>query len=142
MNILVTGGTGFIGKALVKELLRNGHSVSVFSLDRDDELDKLKVPQTSGDICDNEAVRNALEGIEAVFHTAARTGTAGRYRDFHKPNVTGTERLLNAAKKAGVRYFIYTGSPSAVFCHKPIEGLSENECSYPRKFLSDRKSVV
>jgi len=136
MKILVTGGTGFIGKALVHEFVRLRHTVTSFALDTAPELDRLGVRQLRGDLADAGALAGAAAGQAAVFHTAARTGTAGRYRDFHTPNVRGTEHVLAACARADVRYLVYTGSPSAVFRHRPIEGLAENECAYPEKFMS------
>ena len=135
MRILITGGTGFIGKALALELLKN-HEVSVFALDTDPGLEKLGVSSIQGDISDPDQAYGAVEGSEVVFHTAARTGIAGRYRDFYAPNVLGTENLLKACGRAGVKYLVYTGSPSAVFRHEAIEGLTEDQCFYPDKFLS------
>ena len=136
MKILVTGGTGFIGKALVKALVGKDHAVSVLALEDDPELQRLGIRRTVGDIADAKAVTGAVEGHDAVFHTAARTGTAGRYRDFYEPNVLGTKNVLEACRQCGVKHLIYTGSPSAVFSGRPIEGLAEDQCTYPSRFLS------
>ena len=66
-----------------------------------------------------------FKGIECIFHTAAKAGIDGRYNDYYTANYLGTKNILNLAKDIGVKYFIYTSSPSVVFSGKPISDGNE-----------------
>lgn len=111
MKILVTGGTGFTGTHLVRNLLEKGHEV--VALDIQDglfrpELEGRGARILLGDAADPEVVRRALDGCEVVFHLAAAfrkiNAPASLYR---RVNVEGTKLLLDAARRVGVRRFIY-----------------------------------
>ena len=88
-NILVTGGGGFLGKAIVKRLVEAGEYVRSFSRSFYPELKSIGVDQIQGDIGDNAAVIKACNGIQTVFHVAAKTGVWGNYKDYYKTNVIG-----------------------------------------------------
>ena len=70
-TILVTGGGGFLGKAIVRQLVDKGHRVSSFSRGTYPDLEAMGVHQHTGDIADAEAVRKAAKGADVVFHVAA-----------------------------------------------------------------------
>ena len=72
----------------------------------------------------------ATEGIDIIFHVAAKAGTSGVYREYYKTNVTGTENIIKACKINNVNYLIYTSSASVVFDGKDIEGSDESQ-PYP-----------
>ena len=135
MKALVTGGGGFLGGAIVELLLAKGVSVRSFSRGEYPGLAKLGVECVRGDLADREAAAAACRGCGAVFHVAAKVGMWGRYGDFHKTNVEGTEALLQAAKAAGVARFVYTSSPSVVFSGGDVEGWDES-APYPENFDS------
>jgi nucleoside-diphosphate-sugar epimerase len=78
--ILVTGGGGFLGRAIVRRLLQLGLSVRSFSRRRHAELTLLDVEQIRGDLADPEAVLKAVGGGEIVIHTAAKPPPWGRRR--------------------------------------------------------------
>jgi len=80
MKILVTGGSGFLGKALVRALIQRGHTVSTLCRRPDDELDATGATTHLGDLGDAEVVRRAITGCDAVFHVAAKVGAGGRAR--------------------------------------------------------------
>lgn len=130
MNALVTGGGGFIGKALVNELVRRDFKVTSFSRGDYPELRKKGVNTISGDLSDSDSVLHATNNIDIVFHVAARAGTNGRYSEYYKTNVAGTENIINACKTNKIRYLIYTSSASVVFDGKDIEG-SDESLPYP-----------
>ena len=91
MNVLVTGGGGFLGLALCRALLAQGHRVASFSRSRHPALDALGVRQLQGDLADREAVlRTFLEGFDAVLHNAAKAGTWGSHASYFSANVIGT----------------------------------------------------
>jgi len=77
----------------------------------------------------------AMEGIDVVFHVAALAGMWGPYERYHRVNVEGTKRVLNAARAAGVPRFVHTSSPSVTFHGHDEEGVTEDDCSYPDTFL-------
>lgn len=134
-NALVTGGGGFLGKALVRKLVDKGETVFSFSRSRYSELDKLGVSQIQGDLTDAGAVANALKGMDTVFHTAAKPGIWGDYDEYFRINVTGTVHVIDACMKNKVGQLIHTSSPSVVFDDKDMHGANEF-VSYPDKYLA------
>lgn len=134
-NTLVTGGGGFLGKALVRKLVDKGETVFSFSRSRYSELDKLGVSQIQGDLTDAGAVANALKGMDTVFHTAAKPGIWGDYDEYFRINVTGTVHVIEACMKNKVGQLIHTSSPSVVFDDKDMRGANEF-VPYPDKYLA------
>lgn len=130
MNALVTGGGGFIGKALVNELVRRDFNVTSFSRGDYPELRKIGVNTKRGDLSDLDSVLQATDNVDIVFHVAARAGINGGYSEFYKTNVTGTVNIINACKINKIKYLIYTSSASVVFDGKDIEG-SDESLPYP-----------
>ncbi|MGV0642312.1 NAD-dependent epimerase/dehydratase family protein [Mycolicibacterium sp. XJ2546] len=131
-RVLVTGGSGFVGANLVTEFLNRGHHVRSFDrvpspLARHPRLEVL-----DGDIRDPDTVAAAVAGIDTVFHTAAIIDLMGgasvteeyRQRSF-AVNVHGTENLVRAAQRAGVKRFVYTASNSVVMGGKKLSGGDE-----------------
>lgn len=135
MNILVTGGGGFLGLHLVKELVNQGHNVYSFSRAPHPELEKIQVRHISGNLKDKENVISALKGIEACFHVASKVAMWGRWNDFYTTNVLGTKNIIEGCKKHGVKYLIYTSSPSVVFGKESISGEDES-LPYPANSYS------
>jgi len=131
--MLVTGGGGFVGRHLVTALLERGDAVRVFGRSEYPELAAAGAETVQGDITDAEAVRRACEGVEAVFHVAAKVGAAGAYESFHRTNVAGTRHVLDACQDAGVGRMVYTSSPSVVFGHGDLEGVDEST-PYPQEY--------
>ncbi|MFZ5570681.1 MAG: NAD-dependent epimerase/dehydratase family protein [Thermodesulfobacteriota bacterium] len=132
-RILVTGGGGFLGKAIVRKLIQRGENVTTFSRNRYPELDSLGVTQVQGDLADPDDTLKAVRGMDLVFHTAAKAGVWGSHDSYHRPNVTGTRNLLAACKQQGVPRLIHTSSPSVVFDGRDMEGVDES-VPYPEKF--------
>jgi 2-alkyl-3-oxoalkanoate reductase len=132
-KILVTGGGGFLGKAIVMRLVARGERVRSFSRGRYAVLDEMGVEQVQGDLADAEAVSAACEGVGIVFHTAAKAGIWGPREAFFRANVTGTENVIAACRQQGVRRLIYTSSPSAIFDDGDMQGADES-APYPARF--------
>ena len=91
-NVLVTGGGGFLGKAIVRQLVEKKCCVTCFSRQAYPELEKMDVRQIQGDLADETAVVKAFEKIDAVFHVAAKPGIWGPFDAFFQANVIGTKK--------------------------------------------------
>lgn len=110
---LVTGGAGYFGTLLVEHLLREGHRVRVFDINRPDEVSS-GVECVQGDIRDEAAVRAACEGVAVAYHNVALVPLAKDKQAFWAVNRDGTRILLESCLAAGVRKVVNTSS-SAVF---------------------------
>src|SRR5262245_10022602 len=109
---LVTGGSGFIGRHLVEQLIARGERVRVLDL-RPLEPAPAGVEQVTGSITDPAAVARAVAGCERVFHLAANPNLwAADPKTFDAVNHQGTRRVLEAAQKAGVQRFVYASTES------------------------------
>jgi nucleoside-diphosphate-sugar epimerase len=140
VKVLVTGGGGFLGKGIVKELLRRKYTVRSFSRNHYPELDLLGVESLVGDLYNPTAVLRAVEGCDAVIHTAAKAGVWGDYKEYFETNVSGTRNILSACKALQVRKLIYTSSPSVVFNGRDQEGIDES-AAIPKSFLAHYPST-
>lgn len=128
-SVLVTGGTGTVGGAVVRHLRSEGYRVRIFSrhVDRDTTPE---VEFTRGNVQDSAAVRSAMEGMDAVVHTVGilRQHQGQTFQGVH---VQGTHNVVSAAMQAGVRRFIYIGGvnadPHAVDLLSMTKGLAEEE---------------
>jgi len=135
MKVLVTGATGFLGKALARALLKKRYDVVCFSRRDIPELSELGASVVKGDIADGKAFASALSGCEALFHAASKTGIWGSYDEYYRSNVTGTENALSACIINNVRTLVYTSSPSVVFGETHQEGVNES-APYPDRYLA------
>lgn len=135
MQVLVTGGGGFLGRYVVEQLAARGDSVRVLSRRELPELVSLGVEVVPGDLSDLAAVEAACEGCEAVFHVAAIAGVWGKWEVFERANVLGTRHVLSGCRKHGVRKLIYTSSPSVVYDGQPHEN-AEESLPYPARYLA------
>ena len=135
MRVLVTGGGGFLGTAIAAALTARGAEVRSFSRASHPHLAASGIEHVRGDIADPGAVRAAAAGCEVVFHTAAVAGIWGRYRDYHRVNVVGTENVLAACRAQDIGKLIYTSTPSVVYSGGNQEGIDERT-PYPRSHLA------
>ena len=131
VTALVTGGGGFLGLAIVEQLLARGDQVRSFARGAYPGLAELGVEALRGDLKDAQAVGAACAGCDVVFHVAAKAGIWGRYAEYYEPNVRGTQNVLAACREHGVRRLVYTSSPSVVFDGRSMEGVDES-IPYPR----------
>ncbi len=132
---LITGGGGFLGKAVAKQLLEKHIQVISFSRKHYQELDALGVQQIQGDLTDKKSVMDAVKGVDTVFHVAARAGIWGDYQDFYQTNVQGTYNVICACTAHQVKTLVYTSSPSVVFDGSDVENEDES-LPYPDKYLA------
>ena len=137
MRTFVTGGTGFVGGAVVKRLIEAGHEVRALVRPGADtrQLTGLPVEQVSGDLRDSRSLQTGMAGCRWVFHVAALYSYWGcRWNDYLDSNVEGTRRVLEAARESGVERVVYTSSVSAVGFHR--DGSPANEDTHAT--LADR----
>lgn len=134
MQALVTGGGGFLGFELVKRLLADGYRVRSFSRQRYPRLDRLGVESFTGDLSRYPDVHRAVQGTEIVFHVAAKAGVWGGRQPYYDTNVLGTKNVVEACLHAGVKYLIYTGSPSVTFAGRAQVGVNE-DVPYTTRFF-------
>ncbi|MDP1931964.1 MAG: SDR family NAD(P)-dependent oxidoreductase [Gammaproteobacteria bacterium] len=114
-TVLVTGASGFIGRALVQRLLDRQYQVQVLSRHPDEEgPDASDCRQFTGDICDEEILRQACSGVETVFHLAAYAHVNQHDEtQMRAVNVDGTRELLAAAIASGVKRIVFFSSSLA-----------------------------
>ena len=149
MRALVTGGGGFLGGAIVRQLAARRDTVRSLSRGDYPALRALDVEQVRGDLADPGAIARAVEGCDVVFHVAAKAGVWGPRIDYERTNVAGTRNVLDACRAAGVRRIVFTSSPSVVFDGKDMEGVDESipyprhyEAAYPATKAEAERSVL
>lgn len=117
MRYFITGGTGFIGRSLVKALAEAGHEVRVL-IRRESDREKFRampVVLRLGEMSDEAFLRECLQGVAVVFHLAAMRGGFGvTEEEFVSVNVEMTQTLVEAAQAAKVRHFVYCSSVSVM----------------------------
>ncbi len=136
LRTLVTGGGGFLGGAIVEQLLARGDIVRSFARTDYHALTAMGVEHICGDLLDPSAVRDACDGCDVVFHVAAKSGIWGSYDDYYAPNVRGTQNIIAACRQLGVGRLVYTSSPSVVFHGGSVRGVDES-LPYPRRYVSN-----
>lgn len=125
-TILVTGGGGFLGRYIVDALLERGAAVRVYQRSDHPDLAARGVAVHRGDLTDRTRLAAAMEGCEAVIHTAAKAGVWGPRAAFFEANVEGTRAVLATARAAGVGRIVHTSTPSVVFSGEAFEGADES----------------
>lgn len=136
MIALVTGGGGFLGGAIVRQLLARGECVRSLSRAHYPSLEKLGVEQFQGDIADALSVHAAVAGCDVVYHVAAKAGVWGPTSEYHAANVVGTQNIIAACRKHAVPRLVFTSTPSVVSSGHDIEGGDES-LPYPKAYLAD-----
>jgi len=122
MNVIISGGAGFIGSHLVELMLDAGHKVTVldnFSTGRPENLQMLRghkgLNVAKADISDLESIAPYFKGVDWVFHLAALADIVPSIENplkYHSSNVDGTVNMLEASRRAGVKRFVYAASSS------------------------------
>ena len=133
MKALVTGGGGFLGSAIVRQLRIRGDQVVSFSRGEHAESAQLGATHRRGDLSDQNALLEAARGCDVVFHVAAKAGVWGSLDDYYQANVLGTGNVIAACRFHSIPRLVYTGSPSVVFDGSDVEGGDES-LPYPSHF--------
>jgi len=136
MKVMVTGGTGYLGRAIVAALARRGHDLVVFA--RAASRSGLPGTAVDGDIRDADAVARAANGCDAISHSAALVSIWRRRReDFDDVNVGGLRNVVAAARRHGTARIVYTSSFLALAPRDRDAPVAAND--YARtKILADR----
>lgn len=149
MKALVTGGGGFLGGAIVRQLLDRGDSVRSFSRGDYPALREMGVETFRGDLSDPDAVGDAVDGCDVVFHVAAKAGVWGSYYEYYEPNVVGTQCVIEACQEKDVDRLVYTSTPSITFSGEDQEGVDESTpvldrflCNYPKTKATAEQVVL
>jgi nucleoside-diphosphate-sugar epimerase len=125
--VFVTGGSGFVGGAVIRRLVRDG--MRVRALARSDRsvsrLADAGAEPVRGDLSDPQALREGAAGCELAFHAAARLGEWGPWEDFERINVQGTRNLIEVCRQAGVRRLVHVGTEAALVAGQPLVMVDE-----------------
>jgi len=146
---LITGGGGFVGRAVAACCLDAGIETVIVGRNFYPDLVKRGARCIAGNICDRSIMEKATRGVDCVFHIAALAGIWGTWPDYYTTNVSGTENVIRSCTKNEVKVLVYTSTPSVVFDRKNIcagtEALpyADNPlCNYARSKILAEKLVL
>ena len=123
----VTGGSGFIGGALIERLRSEG--VEVRALARSeraaDRVRELGAEPVGGELGDHDSLRIGVEGCDVAFHAAAKVEDWGDPADFERVNVRGTQNVIGACREASVKRLMHVGTEAALMAGQPLVNVDE-----------------
>lgn len=122
MRVLLTGASSLLGDGVVRSLHARGDEVVVLQRRPSAVAADLGLREHLGDLTDADAVRDAVRGVDAVIHLAARVGVVGSAAQFHRTNVLGTRVVLTAAQQAEATRLVFISSPSVAHSGKALAG--------------------
>ncbi len=144
MKVLVTGASGFMGAALCKTLAERGDDIRALVFPGEDysHISEYVCETREGDITDQSTLDGIADGVDVVYHLAARVVDHGSYDDFYKPILDGTKNMLEAsADKVG--RFVYVSSICACGTGNHIKGMKESDpCVKTGVFYGDAKLLA
>jgi nucleoside-diphosphate-sugar epimerase len=136
-KILLTGGSGFLGSNIIKELFEDDSPLtpeSVRVLDLKEYTGSCDIEFMQGDVREYDTVKKACEGMDAVIHSAAVIDWGTHPPDYvYDVNVKGTEHVIRACKELGIEYMVFTSSLDAVYTGKPLQNIDDSQ-PYPKSF--------
>jgi nucleoside-diphosphate-sugar epimerase len=137
MKVLVTGGTGFLGKKLAYRLKDLGYHVIVIARNQKigHELERNQIQFIKCDLANRERVIESCHGIDYVFHCAAFSSPWGKYEEFYESNVVGTENVIAGCLKHRVKRFIHVSTPSIYFDFDERLNVKEDD-PLPQQFVN------
>ena len=127
-SAFVTGGSGFIGGALIERLRADGTAVRALARSEASaaKVEALGAEAVRGDLDDPGSMSAGAAGCEVAFHLAAQLGEWGNRADFERVNVVGTRNTLAACADAGVRRFVHCGTEAALMAGEPLVHVDES----------------
>jgi nucleoside-diphosphate-sugar epimerase len=119
----VTGGSGFVGGALIERLRRDGVEVSALARSERsaERVRSLGAEPVTGDLDDLR-----IEGCDVAFHAAAKVEDWGEPEEFHRVNVRGTQNVVDACRAGGVRRLVHVGTEAALMAGQPLVNVDED----------------
>jgi nucleoside-diphosphate-sugar epimerase len=149
LKILVTGGGGFLGSYICRQLSGLGHDVIAFQRTPAKQLESIGVLSVCGDITDPKSLYAASRGCDAIIHTAGKAGIWGDPAEYKRVNVTGTLNVIEACRKNGIPILVHTSSPSIVHAGGDIGGADESlpiaeniTAPYPASKAAAERAVI
>ena len=130
--VLVTGATGFIGRALVAALAERGVEVRAAVRRRGQRVVGAREHVVVGDMGGEVRWEEGLEGVDCVVHLAGRVHTDGTEEEFYRVNCEGTRQLVEAARRSGVRRVVYLSSLAVLDGHGSMRAVTEEVPAKPR----------
>lgn len=135
MNVLVTGGAGFVGSHIVDELIRKGYEVTIYDNASTGKKENINPAANIvlGDVNNFAKLKQYCSNADFIFHLAAETNVIPSFencREYIDTNIQGTVNVINACKKTCVQKIIYASSASVYGNAKPLP-LKENYSKYP-----------
>jgi len=131
---IVTGGGGFVGKAIVNKLLEKKVHTAIVSRNNYPDLEKKGARIFQCDIRDKYNLAEIFKGFDTVFHIAAKAGIWGNKNEYFSINCDGTNNVIAGCRKNNVQRLIYTSTPSVVFQRSSLENIDES-APYAESFL-------
>jgi nucleoside-diphosphate-sugar epimerase len=124
----VTGGSGFIGGALIERLRKEGWDVRALARSESaaERVRERGAEPVSGDLDDHGALRIGAEGSDTAFHAAAALGDWGDPAEFERINVGGTANVIAACRAARVRRLVHVGTEAALMAGEPLVNVNED----------------
>ena len=146
----ITGGSGFVGQNLIPLLIEKGYLVSALARSQEaiDKVERLGAIAVKGDLDNKQAIADGIKNAEVVFHLAASVDFFASEKALYNLHIKSTALLLEEAKKAGVKSFVYLGAASVIMNGQPIRNADESAVSdnlidgYSRTKLAAEKLVL
>jgi nucleoside-diphosphate-sugar epimerase len=123
----VTGGSGFVGAALIRRLAADGWTVRALarSTEAEAKVREAGAEAVRGDLGDAAALERGARGADVAFHAAARLGDFGPWEEFRRVNVAGTKAVIAACRAAGVARLVHVGTEAALMHGRPLVAADE-----------------
>jgi nucleoside-diphosphate-sugar epimerase len=127
MQAFVTGGSGFVGRCLIQMLRDRNYEVTALARSEQaaKQVSQLGAMVVRGDILNEQAMVQGMQGCDAVYHVAGFLDIWGDYKVFYQTNAIGTECTLAAAQTANVPNFVQMGAAASVFDRQPLSQIDE-----------------
>jgi nucleoside-diphosphate-sugar epimerase len=126
LKVLVTGGGGFLGSSVCRQLAAKGHQVIAYQRSAASHLESDDIHSIQGSISDISDLRGAAKACDAIVHTAAKAGVWGEKSDYQRINVEGTAQVIRCCRDLNIPILVHTSSPSVVHFGGDIENGNES----------------